>query len=137
VNPVGLSAGVANVTIKSEPFVVNLGPQHPSTHGVFRLRDWTARDHRADMVMGYRNRSMEAGGRAHIYAEHPVYRPHRLSGRDDGEPRIRPSCGAALWHRAPERAHWLRTIMCELQRSPVIVWRSASSRMTAVRGKRR
>ena len=24
--------------IKSEPITINLGPQHPSTHGVFRMR---------------------------------------------------------------------------------------------------
>ena len=24
--------------IKSEPFVLNIGPQHPSTHGVFRIK---------------------------------------------------------------------------------------------------
>ena len=26
------------MSIKSEPITINLGPQHPSTHGVFRMR---------------------------------------------------------------------------------------------------
>ena len=26
------------MTLKTEPFVINLGPLHPSTHGVFRMR---------------------------------------------------------------------------------------------------
>ena len=49
------------MTVRAEPFVVNLGPQHPSTHGVFRLR-LTLDGERiidADMVMGYLHRSME------------------------------------------------------------------------------
>jgi NADH-quinone oxidoreductase subunit D len=43
------------MSIQSEPFVINIGPQHPSTHGVFRLR--LVMDGEkiidADMVMGY------------------------------------------------------------------------------------
>ena len=26
------------MTLKAQQFVVNMGPQHPSTHGVFRVR---------------------------------------------------------------------------------------------------
>lgn len=45
----------------NEPVVVNLGPQHPSTHGVFRLKA-TLDGERvvdADMIIGYLHRSME------------------------------------------------------------------------------
>ena len=48
-------------TIKSEPFVLNIGPQHPSTHGVFRIKATVDGEKviDAEMVMGYLHRSME------------------------------------------------------------------------------
>ena len=49
------------MTIRTEPVTVNIGPQHPSTHGVFRLKvkldGETVQD--ADMIIGYLHRSME------------------------------------------------------------------------------
>ena len=46
--------------IKTEPFVVNIGPQHPSTHGVFRVKATVDGEKiiGAEMVMGYLHRSM-------------------------------------------------------------------------------
>src|SRR3989337_2616637 len=49
------------MAMKTEPCVGNIGPQHPSTHGVFRMR-LTLDGERitdADMVIGYLHRSME------------------------------------------------------------------------------
>ena len=45
----------------SEPVVVNLGPQHPSTHGVFRLKVTLDGEivQDAEMRIGYLHRSME------------------------------------------------------------------------------
>src|SRR3989304_4017170 len=57
----GPGYGAPPMTMKTEPFVVNIGPQHPSTHGVFRLR-LTLDGERivdAEMVIGYLHRSME------------------------------------------------------------------------------
>ena len=49
------------MTTVNEPYVLNIGPQHPSTHGVFRLRvvmdGEVIRD--LDMIVGYLHRSME------------------------------------------------------------------------------
>jgi len=47
--------------IKSEPFILNIGPQHPSTHGVFRIKATVDGEKviDAEMVMGYLHRSME------------------------------------------------------------------------------
>jgi len=119
VNPVSLSAGVASVTIKSEPFVVNLGPQHPSTHGVFRLR-LTLDGERiidADMVMGYLHRSMEKLAEERTYTQNIPFTDRTdylaaMTGNLAYVLAVEQLCGI----EAPERAHWLRTIMCELQR---------------------
>ena len=47
--------------LRAEPMVVNLGPQHPSTHGVFRLKVTLDGEivQDADMLIGYLHRSME------------------------------------------------------------------------------
>ena len=118
-NRVSLSAGVASVTIKSEPFVVNLGPQHPSTHGVFRLR-LTLDGERiidADMVMGYLHRSMEKLAEERTYTQNIPFTDRTdylaaMTGNLAYVLAVEQLCGID----APERAHWLRTIMCELQR---------------------
>ena len=55
----------------SEPVVVNLGPQHPSTHGVFRLKvtldGEIVRD--AEMRIGYLHRSMEKLAEERTYTQ--------------------------------------------------------------------
>ena len=61
-NPAGVTTGATDGGFgPNEPVVVNLGPQHPSTHGVFRLKA-TLDGERvidADMIIGYLHRSME------------------------------------------------------------------------------
>ncbi|HLC28423.1 MAG TPA: NADH-quinone oxidoreductase subunit D [Dehalococcoidia bacterium] len=107
------------MTIKSEPFVVNLGPQHPSTHGVFRLR-LTLDGERiidADMVMGYLHRSMEKLAEERTYTQNIPFTDRTdylaaMTGNLAYVLAVEQLCGID----APERAHWLRTIMCELQR---------------------
>src|SRR5204863_8452728 len=57
-----VNRGSADVSeIHTPPYVVNIGPQHPSTHGVFRVKA-TLDGERiidAEMVLGYLHRSME------------------------------------------------------------------------------
>src|SRR3990170_6659585 len=49
------------MTIKTEPFVLNLGPVHPSTHGVFRMRVVLDGEVVVDLepVFGYLHRGIE------------------------------------------------------------------------------
>ena len=57
--------------VQSEPFVMNIGPQHPSTHGVFRMKA-TVDGERiidAEMVIGYLHRSMEKLAEERTYTQ--------------------------------------------------------------------
>lgn len=104
---------------KPEPFVVNVGPQHPSTHGVFRLR-LTLDGEKivdADMVMGYLHRSMEKLAEERTYTQNIPF-----TDRTDYVAAMTGNLGYVMAVEklmnieAPERALWLRTIMAELQR---------------------
>ena len=57
--------------IKSEPFILNIGPQHPSTHGVFRIKATVDGEKvlEAEMVMGYLHRSMEKLAEERTYTQ--------------------------------------------------------------------
>ena len=49
------------MTLKTENFSVNVGPQHPSTHGVFRMRLTLDGEVIVDveMILGYLHRGIE------------------------------------------------------------------------------
>ncbi|HET9476210.1 MAG TPA: NADH-quinone oxidoreductase subunit D [Dehalococcoidia bacterium] len=107
------------MTLQTEPFVVNLGPQHPSTHGVFRLRivldGEVIKD--ADMVMGYLHRSMEKLAEERTYTQNIPFTDRTdyvsaMTGNLAYVMAVEKLTGVEV----PERALWLRTIMAELQR---------------------
>jgi NADH-quinone oxidoreductase subunit D len=107
------------MTIKSEPFVVNVGPQHPSTHGVFRLR-LTLDGEKivdADMVMGYLHRSMEKLAEERTYTQNIPFtdRTDYLSAMTGNLAYVQ-AVEKLMGIEVPERAKWLRLIMAELQR---------------------
>jgi NADH-quinone oxidoreductase subunit D len=49
------------MAIKTEPFVLNIGPAHPSTHGVFRMRATLDGEVIIDLepIFGYLHRGIE------------------------------------------------------------------------------
>src|SRR5512134_3455822 len=107
------------MSIKSEPFVVNVGPQHPSTHGVFRLK-LTLDGEKiidADMVMGYLHRSMEKLAEERTYTQNIPF-----TDRADYLSAMSNNLGLCLAAErlagveVPERASYLRVIFAELQR---------------------
>ena len=59
--PDGTIEGRENVVFGSEDFVVNIGPQHPSTHGVLRMRTSIDGENirRIDPILGYIHRGIE------------------------------------------------------------------------------
>ncbi|GAB4328448.1 MAG: NADH-quinone oxidoreductase subunit D [Dehalococcoidia bacterium] len=105
--------------VKSQPFVVNIGPQHPSTHGVFRIRA-TVDGERvvdAEMVMGYLHRSMEKLAEERTYTQNIPF-----TDRTDYLSSMSNNLGYCLaveklaGIEVPPRGQAIRVIMAELQR---------------------
>ncbi len=107
------------MAIKTEPFVLNLGPVHPSTHGVFRMRTTLDGEVVVDMepVFGYLHRGIEK------LAEERTYTGViPLTDRLDYLASMSNTLAYVLAVEklagitVPERAEYLRVIMAELQR---------------------
>jgi NADH-quinone oxidoreductase subunit D len=105
--------------IKSEPFVLNIGPQHPSTHGVFRIKVTLDGEKvlDAEMVMGYLHRSMEKLAEERTYTQNIPF-----TDRTDYLSSMSNNLGYCLAVEklagipVPERGQAIRVIMAELQR---------------------
>ena len=103
----------------SEPYVLNIGPQHPSTHGVFRIRVVMDGEkiQDIDMIVGYLHRSMEKLAEERTYTQNIPFtdRADYLAAMSG----ILGLCLAAERRAAvevPDRASHLRVIFAELQR---------------------
>ena len=107
------------MTIRTEPFVLNMGPVHPSTHGVFRMRVVLDGEVVVDMepVFGYLHRGIEKLAEERTYSG---FVP--LTDRLDYIASMSNNLGYVLaveklaGIKVPERAEYLRVIMAELQR---------------------
>ena len=105
--------------IKSEPVEVNIGPQHPSTHGVFRMVAMIDGERITDvkMVVGYLHRSMEKLAEERTYTQNIPF-----TDRMDYLSAITSNLAYCLaveqlaGIEVPERAQVLRVIFSELQR---------------------
>ncbi|MBB0246849.1 NADH-quinone oxidoreductase subunit D [Streptomyces alkaliphilus] len=100
--------------------VLNIGPQHPSTHGVLRLRLVLdgERISRAEPIVGYMHRGAEKLFEARDYRQIIV-----LANRHDWLSAFSNELGVVmavermLGMEVPERAVWLRTLLAELNRA--------------------
>ncbi|WP_156727366.1 NADH-quinone oxidoreductase subunit D [Streptomyces apocyni] len=104
---------------ESTDMVLNIGPQHPSTHGVLRLRLVIdgERIQRAEPVIGYMHRGAEKLFEARDYRQIVM-----LANRHDWLSAFSNELGVVLGvermlgMEVPERAVWTRTLLAELNR---------------------
>jgi len=113
------SQGGSESGLRTEPVLVNMGPQHPSTHGVFRFT--VILDGETIMalkpVMGYLHRNHEKIGERNTFLQNMPF-----TDRLDYFSSMSNNFGYALaveklmGVKPPERAEYLRVIMAELTR---------------------
>jgi NADH-quinone oxidoreductase subunit D len=116
---VGIGGGPVPLDAQGTDMVLNIGPQHPSTHGVLRLRLVLdgERIASAEPVIGYMHRGAEKLFEARDYRQIIV-----LANRHDWLSAFSNELGVVLavermlGMEVPRRAVWLRTLLAELNR---------------------
>jgi len=121
---------VRDVWVEGETMRVNLGPQHPSTHGVLRLRAEVEGETILDVepIMGYLHTGIEKQAETlnWIQCVTDVTRADYLSPFHN-ELGYSLAVEKLAGVEAPERAQWIRTIMCEFNRiTSHLVWLATS-----------
>lgn len=105
--------------LRTEPVLINMGPQHPSTHGVFRMRVTFDGEVIRDMepVFGYLHRGMEKLGESRTYTQNIA-----LIDRADYLASMTTNFAYVLAVEklagipVPERGEYIRVIIAELMR---------------------
>ena len=107
------------MAIQTEPVTINLGPQHPSTHGVFRLRVTFDGEQVLDIepIFGYLHRGTEklAEERTYVQIVTLTDRLDYVASMTNNQAYVR-SVEKLAGIGVPERAQYLRVITAELQR---------------------
>lgn len=111
--------------LKTDQIVVNLGPQHPSTHGVFRMVVALSGETIIDLqpVMGYLHRNHEKIGERNTFIMNIPY-----TDRLDYICSMSNNLGYCLaveklmGIKPPERAEYIRVLMAELTRIANHMW---------------
>ena len=110
-----------NTTANAEPIemLLNMGPQHPSTHGVFRMVLWVDGEKVVDIVphIGYLHRGSEKLCEGEQY--HQVItlfdRLDYIANFNNEHVYVR-AVEKLMGLEVPERAEYIRVILCELNR---------------------
>lgn len=118
-NPDGTICGRKNIVFDQKDFVVNIGPQHPSTHGVLRLRTSLEGEtiSKVDPICGYIHRGIEKMNESLTYPQTLALtdRLDYLSAHQNRHA-LCMCIEQAMGLEIPERVQYIRTIMDELQR---------------------
>lgn len=107
------------MTLRTEPFILNIGPAHPSTHGVFRIKATMDGEVIVDLepVFGYLHRGIEK-----LCEERTFTGIIPLTDRLDYLASMSNnlayciSVEKLMGIKVPERAEYIRVILAELQR---------------------
>jgi NADH-quinone oxidoreductase subunit D len=109
----------AGGTLATQEMVLNVGPQHPATHGVFRLLATIDGEVlvNAEPVIGYMHRGYEKLVEARDYRQitNLVSRMDWLSGINNELP-LALAVERLMEIEVPPRAQWLRVCLCEMNR---------------------
>ncbi|MBX2803558.1 MAG: NADH-quinone oxidoreductase subunit D [Myxococcales bacterium] len=98
---------------------INMGPQHPSTHGVFRIKMFLDGEViiKAVPYAGYLHRGVEKLCEKLTYIQlTPIVDKHDYVAPMTNEQAINVAIEELLGIEVPRRARWLRTILAEMQR---------------------
>lgn len=111
--------------LKTDKVTVNLGPQHPSTHGVFRMVVTLDGETVLELkpVMGYLHRNHEKIGERNTFLMNIPYtdRLDYLSSMSNNHGYVL-GVEQLMDAEVPERAEWLRILMVELTRIVNHAW---------------
>lgn len=111
--------------LKTEKVTVNMGPQHPSTHGVFRMVITLDGETilRLQPVMGYLHRNHEQIGERNTFIQNIPYtdRLDYLSGMNMEHGYV-VGVEKLMGVEVPERAEWLRILAAEMNRIANHIW---------------
>ena len=129
--PPALPAGIRRLPegvddLATEHLVVNMGPQHPSTHGVLRMIVELDGEEvvNAEASIGYLHRGIEKLGEQWRYsaAVNLMDRGDYVSGMHN-ELAFALATEKLLEVEVPRKANWIRSLVCELNRiSSHLVW---------------
>ena len=111
--------------MKTDKLTVNIGPQHPSTHGVFRMVVTLDGETIIDLkpVMGYLHRNHEKIGERNTFLGNIPYtdRLDYLSSMSNNHGYVL-AVEDLMGAEVPERAEWIRILVVELTRICNHLW---------------